>query len=77
MSRNTDLTALADVTVLPALLTTEEVAEHFRVNPSTVRRWRLDGVGPRYIKVGSVYRYPEAALAEWLVSQLGEESEAS
>lgn len=66
-----------NVVSLPALLTTEEVAEHFRVNPSTVRRWRLDGVGPCYVKVGSVYRYPEAALAEWLHTNLTEEADAS
>jgi hypothetical protein len=42
------------------LMTTEEVAHHFRVDPSTVRRWRLDGVGPRFVKIGHVYRYPAA-----------------
>lgn len=74
MTTDQDRVLPPDVAALPALLTTEEVADHFRVNPSTVRRWRLDGVGPRYIKVGSVYRYPEAALAEWLTAQLGEEA---
>lgn len=65
------------VVELQPLLTTEEVAEHFRVNPSTVRRWRLDGVGPCYVKVGSVYRYPQAALAKWLHTNLTEEADAS
>ena len=41
-----------------ALMTTDEVAEYFRVNASTVRRWRLDGVGPRFVKIGRVYSYP-------------------
>jgi len=58
------------------LMTTDEVAEHFRVNPSTVRRWRLDGVGPRFVKVGSVYRYPRAIIDEW-VSDRVRESAAS
>lgn len=48
------------------LLTTEEVAARFRVNPSTVRRWRLDGVGPRHVRIGSIYRYPAALLDEWV-----------
>ena len=48
------------------LLTTNEVARLLRVNPSTVRRWRLDGVGPRHIKIGGVYRYPRPLLAEWI-----------
>lgn len=54
------------------LMTTEEVAEHFRVNPSTVRRWRLDGVGPRFVKIGSVYRYPRASLFEWITKRCGD-----
>ena len=54
------------------LMTTEEVAEHFRVNASTVRRWRLDGVGPRFVKIGSVYRYPRASLAEWISARCGD-----
>ncbi len=46
--------------------TTEEVAAMLRVNDSTVRRWRLDDVGPRFVKVGSVYRYPDSVLQEWI-----------
>ena len=54
------------------LMTTEEVAEHFRVNPSTVRRWRLDGVGPRFVKIGSVYRYPRGLIDVWVSEQVTE-----
>lgn len=46
-------------------LTTQEVAKLFRVDPSTVRRWRLDGVGPRFVQVGNVYRYPQSQLLAW------------
>jgi excisionase family DNA binding protein len=48
------------------LLTTGEVATRLRVNPSTVRRWRLDDVGPRYLRVGGIYRYPAGDLEEWI-----------
>lgn len=54
------------------LLTTEEVAKLFRVNPSTIRRWRLDDVGPGYVKIGNVYRYPRALLDEWLAARISE-----
>ena len=54
------------------LMTTEEVAEHFRVNPSTVRRWRLDDVGPSFVKIGSVYRYPRALIETWVSDQVNE-----
>ena len=47
-------------------LTTNEVAARMRVNPCTVRRWRLDDVGPRYLQVGGIYRYPAADLEEWI-----------
>jgi excisionase family DNA binding protein len=48
------------------LLTTSEVATRLRVNPSTVRRWRLDDVGPRYLRVGGIHRYPAGDLEEWI-----------
>lgn len=47
-------------------LTTADVAQLLRVDGSTIRRWRLDGVGPRFVQVGSVYRYPASLLAAWL-----------
>ena len=46
--------------------TTEEVASMMRVNSSTVRRWRLDDVGPLFVKIGNVYRYPDVVLQEWI-----------
>ncbi len=54
------------------LMTTDEVAEYFRVNTSTVRRWRLDGVGPRFVKIGSVYRYPRELLNLWVSARVAE-----
>ena len=51
---------------LPQMLTTDEVAERLRVNPCTIRRWRLDDVGPRFVKVGHIYRYPTDELEAWI-----------
>jgi excisionase family DNA binding protein len=48
------------------LLTTEEVADRLRVNPCTVRRWRPDDVGPKFLKVGNIYRYPADELEAWI-----------
>ena len=58
--------------IMDQLLTTEELARRLRVNPSTVRRWRLDDVGPRYLKVGSVYRYPASAVEAWIAESVRE-----
>ena len=52
------------------LFTTEELAKELRVNPSTIRRWRLDDVGPRFVQVGTVYRYPVSAVEEWIAERV-------
>ena len=56
--------------IMEQLLTTEELAERMRVNPSTVRRWRLDDVGPPYLRVGTVYRYPIGAVEAWIAESV-------
>ena len=56
--------------MMDQLLTTEELATRLRVNPSTVRRWRLDDVGPPYLRVGTVYRYPVSALETWIAESV-------
>lgn len=50
---------------MPALLTTEQVAERLAVDPRTVRRWALDKVLPA-IDLGSVYRFEPEAIEAWL-----------
>ena len=39
------------------LLDEHAVAERLNVSVSTVRRWRLIGDGPRYVKIGTSVRY--------------------
>lgn len=49
------------------LLKTDEVAERLRVDPSTLRRWRLDEVEPRFLRVGPhTYGYPVDELENWI-----------
>jgi excisionase family DNA binding protein len=48
------------------LLTPAEVADRLRISQDTLRRWRLDGVGPHHVKVGSLYRYPADELEHWI-----------
>lgn len=40
-----------------ALISDQEVAERLGVSPWTLRAWRSQRVGPRWIKVGSLARY--------------------
>jgi len=51
-------------------LTTEELADRLKVNRVTLARWRQDGSGPQFIKVGkgksATVRYPIEAINEWV-----------
>jgi transposase-like protein len=46
-------------------LTTDEVAERFRLNPDTLRVWRSQSRGPKWIKPGKNVLYSEAELERW------------
>ena len=51
------------------LLTEQEVAKQLRVSLAALRRWRLEGRGPRFIKVSALVRYRSEELEQWLASQ--------
>jgi len=68
------------VTTLPKVedaenLTTAEVGKVLRRNEATLRRWRRQGRGPRFIKPppgsgpGSKILYPRAEFEAWLAEQ--------
>ena len=50
----------------PILRTPEQVAEFLGVTKATLADWRCKGMGPAYIKVGRLIRYPESPLVDWL-----------
>lgn len=48
------------------LMKTCEMAAFLSITPGTARRWRLEGKGPPYVKVGRrCIRYHPAHVAEW------------
>ena len=51
------------------LLTEQDVSRQLHVSLATLRRWRLEGRGPKFIKVSSLVRYRPEELEEWLASQ--------
>ena len=55
---------------LPRMLNSVQVAQALGVNPSTLSRWRAQGVGPRVYWLGPASpRYREDDVLEWLERQ--------
>jgi excisionase family DNA binding protein len=52
-----------------SLLKEHEVAKTLAISVDTVRRWRLKGKGPTFIRVGNSVRYLERDLLAWLASR--------
>jgi excisionase family DNA binding protein len=50
------------------LMTEQEVSKRLNVSVASLRRWRLLGRGPRFLKVGSLVRYQAEELDAWLAS---------
>lgn len=52
------------------LLTTDQVAERMKVQPSRLRKARVSGIGsPPFIKIGHLVRYPLGDFRRWLEYQ--------
>jgi predicted DNA-binding transcriptional regulator AlpA len=68
MSPNADgKTFRVGLSSLPRMLTTTEVAKALGVDPSTLSRWRSQGVGPKVYWLGKASpRYLETDVLEWL-----------
>lgn len=46
---------------------TAQLAEHLQISNRTLERWRLEGKGPKYFKLGSRVLYSEEQVEAWLV----------
>jgi DNA-binding transcriptional MerR regulator len=51
-------------------MTDYEVAKLVRVHVGTLRRWRMERIGPPWVKLEGTVRYPRAELLEWLEARL-------
>ena len=54
------------------LLPAPEAATRLGVRTQTLARWRVEGRGPRFIKVGRAVRYRESDLERWIEERLRE-----
>lgn len=59
------MTSPAPTPALERFFTTEDVAARYHTAASTVRYWRHVGFGPKGVKVGRRFLYPETALREF------------
>jgi predicted DNA-binding transcriptional regulator AlpA len=47
------------------MLSTRELAERWNLRPATLRVWRTEGRGPRYVKLGKSVRYPMSDVLDF------------
>jgi len=63
---------------METLLTTPEVAGRLGVAEITLRKWRVYGTGPRFVRCGANVRYRTADIESWVFSRtVGSTSEAA
>lgn len=60
----------ASTVVMPAMLSTGDAADYLGVSIDTLARWRMNGVGPKYVKSGRYVRYPAHYLVQWFRENL-------
>ncbi len=48
------------------VLTESELARRARVSISVLRKWRREGQGPRFLKLGRLVRYRAQDIQAWL-----------
>ena len=51
------------------LLTPDQVASRLQIHTRSLSRWRTNGGGPPFLRVGGVIRYPSDSLEDWLQSR--------
>jgi predicted DNA-binding transcriptional regulator AlpA len=53
----------------PLWLTTEGLSRLLGgISTSTIRGWRLAGIGPAYVKFGGAVRYSRAEVEQWIAA---------
>lgn len=56
-------------TIQPLVLTEAEAAARLLTCPRTLARWRCEGKGPRFVKIGRRVAYRESDLIAYLDEQ--------
>lgn len=52
---------------MDCLMTEDQTAQYLQFTPRALQKWRLDGSGPKYVKIsGRAVRYRKQDLDEWI-----------
>lgn len=51
------------------LLSIKDLASHLGRSEATLARWRMEGKGPRFVRMGQFVRYDTADVEAWLEQQ--------
>jgi hypothetical protein len=54
---------------IPGYKTELETAEELGLGVRTLRKWRTQGIGPSFLKIGRVPYYTDKTVAAWLKSR--------
>jgi len=57
---------MTNQTNIPILLTEHQAAEILNIKATTLRRWRWEGKGPSFRKIGASVRYAPADLENYI-----------
>lgn len=52
--------------VASPLMDSREIAAYLKISESTLSRWRSDGQGPPFVKLGGIARHRLDAVDAWL-----------
>jgi excisionase family DNA binding protein len=65
----TGTVARSEPVLITGLLSTKEAARLLAIHHNTLCKWRIRGVGPRFVKAGHVIRYRRSDIEAWLQSR--------
>lgn len=61
------MTTVKDTNLLTGRkLTSNQTADEFGISRRTLPVWRVQGKGPKFIKIGRLVRYDEADVIAWI-----------
>ncbi|MCK5384406.1 MAG: helix-turn-helix domain-containing protein [Alphaproteobacteria bacterium] len=55
---------------METLLTPDQTAEHLCISEMTLRKWRWEGKGPRFVKMGRKVLYRQIDLNDYVEGQV-------